>query len=61
MLPLLCLNVIEEVITHTGSAVLQLVQYNAECEVNKKQHYCMCEQSFHIKSDQEVVHQNSIG
>ena len=30
VLPLLCLNVIEEVITHIGLAVLQLVQYNAE-------------------------------
>ena len=27
-------------------------QYNImlkKCEVNKKQHYCICEQSFHIK------------
>ena len=29
---------------------VQLVQYNAEkVKVNKKQHYYMCEQSFHIK------------
>ena len=28
-----------------------------KCEVNKKQHYCMCEQSFHINLGQEVVHQ----
>ena len=39
-------------------------QYNImlkKCRVNKKQHYCMREQSFHIKSGQEVVHQNSVG
>ena len=51
VLPRLCLNVIQEVITHTDSAALQW--YNnimlKKCEVNKKQHYCMCEQSFHIK------------